>query len=512
MEIKVSRGLKSVQPVLEEVRAKQAHRESAERASDSPRLAAQAILANEQRSGGWGRQRPLVALLNTILCPVLTAISLWLCAIAYGEPFSGHYLLLGILSFLVSSQVLDDVDLFWHWRPMQLVQATRGIIVGWAITVGILVFLGYATQLSDQFDYNVIVTWFALTPVLLLASVKVARMSVRKLMTRRPVARNAVLVGATDLGKRFALRLSEDPYLGQQFKGYFDDRDPRRVGPLKAGELLGKVADVAEHVRRNNVHCVYVCLPMAAQPRIRKLVAQLRDTTASVYFLPDLFVFDLVQARFDEVGGALVVAVCETPFEGLDAVVKRTADLVLGSVIMLLAAPLMLLIALGVKLSSPGPVLFRQRRYGIDGREIVVRKFRTMSVCEDGDQIAQAKPRDPRVTRLGAFLRRTSLDELPQFLDVLEGAMSIVGPRPHAVAHNEQYRKLIPGYMLRHKVKPGITGWAQVNGYRGETDTLEKMQTRVAFDIDYLKHWSLSLDLWIMVKTVLIVWGDRNAY
>ena len=175
-------------------------------------------------------------------------------------------------------------------------------------------------------------------------------------------------------------------------------------------------------------------------------------------------------------------------------------------------AMLLLAIAIGVKLSSPGPALFRQRRYGLDGREIHVYKFRSMTVTEDGGHIRQATRDDARVTRFGAFLRRYSLDELPQFVNVLQGRMSVVGPRPHAVAHSELYRKLIKGYMIRHKVRPGITGWAQVNGYRGETRTLERMESRIAFDLAYLRHWSLQLDLWIVLKTILVVLHDANAY
>ncbi|HEY9847420.1 MAG TPA: exopolysaccharide biosynthesis polyprenyl glycosylphosphotransferase, partial [Candidatus Caenarcaniphilales bacterium] len=174
--------------------------------------------------------------------------------------------------------------------------------------------------------------------------------------------------------------------------------------------------------------------------------------------------------------------------------------------------PLMILIALGVKVSSPGPILFKQRRYGLNGQEILVYKFRSMTVMEDGETVLQAKRNDFRITKFGAFLRRTSLDELPQFINVLQGRMSIVGPRPHAVAHNEQYRKLISGYMLRHKVKPGITGCAQVHGFRGETDTLDKMQKRVEYDLQYLKNWSLGLDLQIIFKTALVFFHNRNAY
>ncbi|HUX30174.1 MAG TPA: exopolysaccharide biosynthesis polyprenyl glycosylphosphotransferase, partial [Thiobacillus sp.] len=183
-----------------------------------------------------------------------------------------------------------------------------------------------------------------------------------------------------------------------------------------------------------------------------------------------------------------------------------------ASLILLLIWPLLLVLAAGVKLSSPGPAIFKQRRYGLDGNEILVYKFRSMSVCEDGATVKQAVRCDPRITRFGAFIRRTSLDELPQFINVLQGHMSVVGPRPHTVAHNEQYRKLIKGYMLRHKVKPGITGLAQVNGLRGETETLDKMRARVQYDIDYMRNWSLAFDLIIIAKTLVVVWRDQNAY
>jgi putative colanic acid biosynthesis UDP-glucose lipid carrier transferase len=251
---------------------------------------------------------------------------------------------------------------------------------------------------------------------------------------------------------------------------------------------------------------------MASQPRILRLLEELRDTTASIYFVPDIFVADLIQARVDSIDGLPVVAVCETPFTGMNGLVKRAADLVLAFLILVLISPLLAAIAIGVKLSSRGPVLFRQRRYGLDGRRIVVYKFRTMTVAEDGDVVRQATRDDARVTPFGAFLRRTSLDELPQFVNVLQGRMSVVGPRPHAVAHNELYRKLIPGYMIRHKVRPGITGLAQVNGWRGETDTVEKMKARIDCDLRYLRSWSLLLDLQIILKTVAVVLGRRNAY
>lgn len=191
---------------------------------------------------------------------------------------------------------------------------------------------------------------------------------------------------------------------------------------------------------------------------------------------------------------------------------KRSTDIILAGLVLAFLSPVMSLIALGVKLSSPGPVFFKQSRYGLNGQHIIVYKFRSMTVMEDGHTVLQAKRNDSRVTKFGAFLRRTSLDELPQFINVLQGRMSIVGPRPHAVAHNEHYRKLISGYMLRHKVKPGITGWAQIHGLRGETDTLDKMKKRVEYDLQYLKIWSLGLDLRIILRTTLVFFQNRNVF
>jgi putative colanic acid biosynthesis UDP-glucose lipid carrier transferase len=276
--------------------------------------------------------------------------------------------------------------------------------------------------------------------------------------------------------------------------------------------LLGRIDGLSNYARANSLDVIYIALPMATQPRILRLLDDLRDTTVSIYFVPDIFMTDLIQGHLDSINGIPVVGVCDTPVSGVNGIVKRASDIVLSILILVLLSPIMLAIALGIKLTSPGPILFVQRRYGLDGKDILVYKFRSMTVCEDGDHIRQATRHDKRITRLGAFLRKSSLDELPQFFNVLQGRMSIVGPRPHAVAHNEIYRKLIKGYMVRHKVKPGITGWAQVNGHRGETEQLEKMEARIEFDLDYLRNWSLKLDLAIIAKTVYVVLKAKNAY
>src|SRR5471032_3286080 len=267
-----------------------------------------------------------------------------------------------------------------------------------------------------------------------------------------------------------------------------------------------------DFIETHGVKDVFITLPLTSQPRIQSLLESLQNTTASIHFVPDIFGVSVIQGRLEDMGGVPVVGLMVAPFTGINGFVKRSSDIVLSALILLLISPVLAVLAIGVKMSSPGPVIFRQRRTGLDGEIIEVYKFRSMRATDNGSVVVQATRGDSRITPFGAFIRKTSLDELPQFVNVLQGRMSIVGPRPHAVAHNEQYRKLVKGYMLRHKVKPGITGWAQVNGLRGETATLDKMEARIQYDLDYLRRWSLLLDLWIIGRTVLVVAQRENAH
>jgi len=453
---------------------------------------------------------PVVAFFKRLLDPFMIWGMLILLAWLYDEPFTGYYLVLMIITFFISSYVYEQTNIHHSWRNGKLLVYISDTFIGWAIIVGILLFLGYATQLSYRFSEKVILTWFIATPLVLVAS-HLAVHWIATYQRKKGVTRSVVIVGANELGLKLVKSIEEYPFMLMEVRGFFDDRNASRRA-LEHGPLLGSVSDVASYVRQHNIEMIFISLPMSMQPRIRKLLDDLQDSTASIYFMPDVNIFDLMQARFDNVGGVPVVAICESPYAGIDSVVKNTSDFVLALVILILLLPVMLIIALIVKLTSPGPVIFKQRRYGLNGEEIIVYKFRSMAVCEDGDNVVQAKKNDMRITRVGAFLRKSSLDELPQFFNVLQGRMSIVGPRPHAVAHNELYRKLIRGYMLRHKVRPGITGWAQVNGLRGETEALEKMKARIEFDLYYLRNWSIWLDLWIIVLTVWTVLRKDNAY
>jgi len=463
------------------------------------------ILATEFKT--VGTELPLVALVRVALAPIVCVVSLALCMAAYQEPFSPLYALLAAVVFLVALRVFGELP-FTNGRS---IVPGGAVLTDWITVVCVLLFVAFVTKTSDLYSRKLLLTWFVVTPFALHGAQEIARQLLNRFVSATVMARTKVIVGLNEMGGELAREIAEDPCRGVM-KGFFDDRDDGRLTLAPGHEILGGVEDVARYVKQNAIHVVYITLPMTRDPRIVRMLGQLRDTTASVYFVPSTLPFDMIQARVDRIGSVPVIAVCETPFYGINGVLKRATDLFITGVIMAAIWPLMAAIAIGIKVTSRGPVLFRQRRYGLDGKEIVVYKFRTMKVCEDGGHITQARENDPRVTAFGAFLRRSSLDELPQFINVLMGSMSIVGPRPHAVAHNEQYRALINGYMVRHKVRPGITGWAQVNGFRGETETVEKMKQRVECDLDYLNHWSLSLDLWIVLKTVLVMVKDKKAY
>ncbi len=443
---------------------------------------------------------------STLATGLLLAMSKY-----YGVPFSRPYILLAAMVFLLILPIFKATGLYRSYRGDTLTAEAPKILLGWGIVLAMLLFLGYVTKSSAIFSRSTLLSWATSVPFVLYIAHLSVRMVLRWIRASGHNTRTAVIVGVTEVGRHLAEQFHQAPYLGIRFSGFFDDITSNSEN-LPGKSLLGTLKELPEYIGRHHIDVVYIALPAEDDEALVTLIGKLQDTTVCVYFVPNILMFNLMQARTYEVNGIPLIAVWEIPLSSLQYALKRVLDIILASIVLIFLLPLMALIALGVKRSSPGPILFRQRRYGLNGREIIIYKFRSMTVMEDGDTIPQATRNDSRITRFGAFLRRTSLDELPQFINVLQGRMSIVGPRPHAVAHNEQYRKLINGYMLRHKVKPGITGWAQIHGLRGETDTLDKMKQRVEYDLQYLKNWSLSLDLIIIFKTALVFFRNHNAY
>jgi putative colanic acid biosynthesis UDP-glucose lipid carrier transferase len=453
-----------------------------------------------------------LACLRVALPPTVVVGLLYLLTYLYGEAFGDPFIVAAAVAFGLSAVLLQPPRDLATQLFSQRIPIVFGIVSRWALIFAILVTAGYATRHSGYFARRVMLSWAVLSPVVLVVATLLLNELRRRILKDPANARRVIFAGYNELSFSLADRLAKYPESSMKVVGFFDDRSPDRLILNDRVELLGTLTELVAYVKDNATDVIFIALPIRHIQRVVNLLAELHDTTASIYYVPDVYAFDLIQARTGEILGIPVVAMCETPFSGHRAAIKRLTDLVLAIAMVAVISPLLILISVLVKTTSPGPVIFKQRRYGLDGREIFVYKFRTMTVTEDGTTVQQASRNDQRVTRIGAVLRRYSLDEVPQLLNVLQGTMSLVGPRPHAVAHNEQYRKLIKGYMLRHKVLPGITGLAQVNGCRGETSRVEDMQTRVKYDLEYLRHWSILLDIKILLLTALKVFRDDRAF
>ena len=458
----------------------------------------------------------MLVTIESLLEPIITVLALLIVALWQEGHLSPIYIFLAVILFLLTYPGNEKTS-----QPIH--KATVDIIITWVILSSLLLLFAYSTQYLYMFTKDTIIFWLILTPALQIIGLVTLKLLVPVIIRVQGPVKRAVIAGINDQSIALTLRLNDNQLKSTKVVGFFEDRALERVAAstdidvILSGDknvaLLGKIADIADYIKLHKINILYLSLPMNSHPRILKLLDDLKDTTVSIYYIPDIFMTDLIQGRMDQIGDIPVVAICETPFTGFDGMIKRIADVGFSIGILFLILPVLIIIAIGVKLTSAGPVIFKQRRYGLDGQEILVYKFRSMTVAEDGEKVTQATKNDQRITKLGSFLRKSSLDELPQFINVLQGRMSVVGPRPHAVSHNEMYRKLIKGYMIRHKVKPGITGWAQVNGLRGETETLDKMKARIDYDLDYLRHWSPKLDMYIVLKTVSVVFkGEKNAY
>jgi putative colanic acid biosynthesis UDP-glucose lipid carrier transferase len=465
---------------------------------------------------GWaGGADAELAPLMRLVDFVLIYAALWVPTYSRGGVWDQRSWTAATIAAVLFMLVGSSLGLYKGARGARLKSQLMRAWVGWFIgVVPALLFLLFISKQSEEYSRITVSAWFVLAPFFISVWRTTTTLALRELRSRGYNTRAVAIIGMTELGEQLAHQVQTLPSLGLSIHGFYDDRSDDRCHPVpeSLGTRVGSLPDVVDAARAGEIDLIYIAFPLRAEPRINELLRHLSDTTASVYLAADFLAFDLLHARWGSIGGVPTVSLHETPFYGVDGWLKRLEDIVLGTLILLIVAIPMLVIGLCVKLTSPGPVVFRQRRYGLNGEVIHVLKFRSMTVTEDGTEIKQATEGDARITKLGAFLRRTNLDELPQFLNVMEGSMSIVGPRPHAVAHNELYRKKILGYMLRHKVKPGITGWAQVNGWRGETDTLEKMEKRVEHDLDYIRNWGLLWDLQIIVMTVFGSGARRNAY
>ncbi|HBQ6856582.1 TPA: undecaprenyl-phosphate glucose phosphotransferase, partial [Klebsiella pneumoniae] len=399
-------------------------------------------------------------------------------------------------------------DFYRSWRGVEFSVELILILKNWSLSF--LLTLGFVTLFSDfDLTFRTFIFWY----LAVCAGFVVTRSLIRALagFFRRIGynKRRVAFAGSLPAGISLLETFRKQPWLGFEVKGIYEDSFS---GTYDLELYAGKISDLINEARKGTIDRIYIAMHMRDEVAIKNMVSQLTDTTCSVLYIPDVFTFNILQSRTEEINGVPVVPLFDSPLNGINMVFKRLEDIIVSSLILILISPILLVIATAVKTTSKGPVIFRQVRYGMDGKPIKVWKFRSMTVMENDDKVIQATKNDIRVTKVGKFLRSTSLDELPQFFNVLFGQMSVVGPRPHAVSHNEQYRSLIQGYMLRHKVKPGITGLAQINGWRGETDTLEKMEKRIEYDLLYIRGWSIWLDLKIIFLTVFKGFINKSAY
>ncbi|MGB1311418.1 MAG: undecaprenyl-phosphate glucose phosphotransferase [Leucothrix sp.] len=422
------------------------------------------------------------------------------------------YLVAGLSAVVLFGLYGRFTEIYTSWGGRPIHDEAGRIVVSWLLTFLSMVFVAFISKTSEQFSRVVLLAWLLATPVALI----LARLALRQFFSHLKRLglnnRSVAIVGMTENGLRFARELENNPDFGYRIAGFYDERQSESPDNFGGYANLGTYAEMINSARQGEWDQIYFALPVEAKKRMHSLLDELSDSATPIRLLPDYFTTNLLHSKFIEIADTPVLCIYDSPFSSDHALVKRIEDLLIGGTILALISPVLLGISLAVKLTSKGPVIFKQTRYGLKGEKILVWKFRTMTVCEDGDNVRQAQKNDDRFTPIGRFLRRTSLDELPQFINVMQGRMSIVGPRPHAVAHNEQYRSLIPGYMLRHMIKPGITGWAQINGWRGETNTVYKMKKRVEFDLEYMREWSLALDLKIIFLTITRSFIDKNAY
>ncbi|HBR3293132.1 TPA: undecaprenyl-phosphate glucose phosphotransferase, partial [Klebsiella pneumoniae] len=450
----------------------------------------------------------LISMVQRFSDIVLIFASLYAICLLNNVDFEIRYLLFSLIVLVIFQMVGGITDFYRSWRGVKISAELKLILKNWFLSY--VLALGIISLFHD-FDLNIRVAaiWFIVVTIGFVLCRSLIRVGAGILRRLGYNTRRVAVVGSLPAGINLLKSFAEEPWMGFIVLGYYNSEPLTSVSDIN---FCGNFDKLIIDARDGKIDRIYIAMNMQEEAKIKKIVQQLTDTTCSVLLIPDIFTFNILQARTEEINGVPVVPLFDTPLSGINMIFKRLEDIIVSTVILLLISPVLLIISVAVKFSSPGPVLFRQLRYGMDGKPIRVWKFRSMRVMENDENVVQATKNDIRVTKVGKFLRSTSLDELPQFFNVWCGQMSVVGPRPHAVAHNEQYRALIQGYMLRHKVKPGITGLAQINGWRGETDTLEKMEKRIEYDLLYIRGWSIWLDLKIIFLTVFKGFINKSAY
>ncbi|QUM76611.1 undecaprenyl-phosphate glucose phosphotransferase [Moritella sp. 24] len=436
--------------------------------------------------------------------------SLMIVIHSYNLRMTQDYIIIALTTLIVILYIAEALNLYQSWRVGRFITVLMTVTAVFISSFLVLTAIGIWLKSSFAFPSDILNVWF-LASFLSCFTWRILKYQWSVLRCKLGInLQKMAILGATSTGANLYNEISSCDELGFDFVGFFDDRDADRLPDNLT--ITSNISDAILEAKNGGIDVLFITLPISAEKRIAEIINLLSDTTVDVYVVPVFMLSEVMHGRVTHVGKIDALSIFESPYLGSKIWLKRFEDIVVSLLAITLLSPVYILIAIILKLTSAGPVLFKQSRYGLHGEKISVFKFRSMTVMESDGEVTQTTRDDKRVTPFGAFLRRTSLDELPQFFNVLLGDMSVVGPRPHAVSHNEEYRKLIQFYMLRHHVKPGITGWAQVSGWRGETDTLDKMQKRVEFDLYYILQWSIWFDLKILMLTVTTCLKSEDTY
>jgi len=418
------------------------------------------------------------------------------------------------ITALITVNVFSVLNIYQGWRGKSLLSELTHTTLSWGGVALLASTFTFITKTGPDFSREWAGWTFAISYLFLITYRIIARSVIHRLQRAGYNQKEVLIIGAGELAQRACSAMQQQAWAGFTPIAFFDDNPKDKI--YNGVEVKGAINDSISFIeqRRNTkpIDQVWIALPLSAQKEIESLQVALQDTATKIYFIPDLFGFNLANYNVDELVGLPVMNMSAPPITGISAMLKRSEDIVVSIISLIVLSPLFLIIAILIKRDSQGPVFFKQRRYGKNGKEILVWKFRSMSTQDNGDNVKQAGRNDARITKIGAFLRKSSIDELPQLINVLLGSMSLVGPRPHAAAHNEFYRKKVQGYMVRHQMRPGITGWAQVNGSRGETAELEDMEIRIRYDLEYIRNWSIFLDIRIILMTFKTVIDTKNTY
>lgn len=448
---------------------------------------------------------------------IICAVVMYRVRNSFWIPAGDYQLLLLVILFL-SINVFTWADVYKPKPGRWLYKSLTSLTIAWFAVAMCLGMLTFFTKSGENFSRLwVFMTFTSAYGLMLLSRITVWSFQRANRLSAQN-QRHVIVIGAGELGHRACDAIREERWAGLKVLALFDDDRSLHDSEYQGVSIVGDTDQALHYIEERRqteedaVKEVWIALPIKASEKIEQLQLALQNTATNVYLVPDLFGANLSRYSLVESAGMVMINLSASPMVGALEKLKRAEDIVVSLLMAITLSPVLVLTAIIIKLESEGPVFFKQRRYGLDGKEILVWKFRSMRVSEDSSVVVQAVPNDTRVTRFGAVIRKYSIDELPQLINVLNGTMSLVGPRPHAVAHNEYYRDKVPGYMGRHKIRPGITGWAQINGCRGETEAIETMQRRIRYDLEYIQNWSVALDIRILIKTLLTVLRDKNAY